>query len=54
MRQAYEAAGLIRVCRRAQAEDFCCRTLLECLLKTNRYKLATLCNRDVIVCIDTS
>jgi hypothetical protein len=30
------------------------RTLLERLLKTNRYKLATLSHRDVIVCIDTS
>jgi hypothetical protein len=31
------AAGLIRLCRRAQAEDFCFRTLLEHL----RYKLAS-------------
>jgi hypothetical protein len=35
-REAGLAAGLIRLCRRAQAEDFCFRTLLELL----RYKLA--------------
>jgi hypothetical protein len=37
-----------------RAEDFCFRTLLERLLKTSRYKLATLSHREVIVCIDTS